>query len=160
VQGHRVAHTTETILVFWDKNIEGRPGTFPHCLQGASHRHTDAIVCPPVGERFMDYNGTTNAHQKPVSVMAELVHRFCPRTGTVADVTCGSGSTAMAAYCSRDLMDRSYYMSDREHRQVQLAETRFREGTTCEDKFRDLQLPPVAYLLDDKLVATLQVKVR
>ena len=56
-------------------------------------RTTDVLVCAPV--QSMQKNGRYHPHEKPVTLMGELV-RKCP-PGVIADPFAGSGSTLIAA---------------------------------------------------------------
>jgi hypothetical protein len=155
--GHRVAHTTEAIDVFWRTDVQHRTKNFPHDIQGREHRHSDSFICPPVTRQYFDETGFTNKHQKPVNVMAELVYRYCPRGGVVIDVTCGSGTTAKVAHRGEKLRSCMYYLCDREAVQVHLAEYRYDDEATSSfsDEFTSLSLPPLAYRLEKRYVASL-----
>lgn len=58
------------------------------------HRE-NRILCPRLADRC-NMNGVTNPYQKPLPFLWELLHRFTAETDTVAEVTAGSGSLAVA----------------------------------------------------------------
>jgi hypothetical protein len=59
----------------------------------AGRRTTDVLTVAPV--QSLGYNGRVHPHEKPVSLMGELV-RKCP-PGVIADPFAGSGATLVAA---------------------------------------------------------------
>lgn len=153
--GFRVAHTTETIDVFWDPSKH--ENEFPHSIQRGvtPRRHTDSFICPAVTRRFVGLKGVSNPHQKPVCVMAELVHRFCPANGSVLDLTCGSGTTAMVSRLGGKWSTISYYLFDVEPAQVELARRRYQRGEPV-DTFTSPALPPLALGVEEQLTVAIK----
>ena len=63
---------------------------------GAKERR-NVLCCPKVCNPFLHNDGILNETEKPIDLLRCIIHHHCPPLLSVLDLTCGSGSTAIAA---------------------------------------------------------------
>ncbi|MDA0214398.1 MAG: site-specific DNA-methyltransferase [Planctomycetota bacterium] len=64
-------------------------------LRGRMKKATDVIDIPSINNMAIERTGWPT--QKPIALLNMLVNACCPPNGTVLDITCGSGTTLVAA---------------------------------------------------------------
>ena len=89
-QAGRLCYPANLILLFWHKTLNWNG-------EQASFSQNGNFVCTPAIPKYKQNGEPLNSTEKPVILLRSFISSFCPVGKTVLDLTCGSGSVAMAA---------------------------------------------------------------